>query len=119
MYIFDDLGFYEKFYFILGDMGFMFIEISVGKFGVLVCWDQWYLEVVCLMVMVGVDLLFYFIVIGWDLIDIEEECICQYGVWEIIQCFYVVVNLVLVIVVNCIGFEVLFVEGDLGIQFWG
>lgn len=118
MYILDDLGFYEKFYFIFGDIGFKLIDILVGCLGVFVCWDQWYLEVVCLMVLVGVELLFYFIVIGWDLDDQQDEQICQCDVWVLSYCGYVVVNGVLVLSCNCVGYEVLLL-GVLGIWFWG
>ncbi|HBL19805.1 MAG TPA: acyltransferase, partial [Alteromonas mediterranea] len=71
MHIPDDPGFYEKFYFTPGDMGFTPIETSVGKLGVLVCWDQWYPEAARLMAMAGADLLFYPTAIGWDLTDTE------------------------------------------------
>ncbi len=119
MHIPDDPGFYEKFYFTPGDMGFTPIETSVGKLGVLVCWDQWYPEAARLMAMAGADLLFYPTAIGWDLTDTEEERTRQHGAWETIQRSHAVANSVPVIVANRTGFEASPVEGDPGIQFWG
>ena len=119
MHIPDDPGFYEKFYFTPGDMGFTPIETSVGKLGVLVCWDQWYPEAARLMAMAGADLLFYPTAIGWDLTDTEEERTRQHGAWETIQRSHAVANSVPVIVAHRTGFEASPVEGDPGIQFWG
>jgi len=103
MHIPDDPGFYEKFYFTPGDMGFTPIETSVGKLGVLVCWDQWYPEAARLMAMAGADLLFYPTAIGWDSTDTEEERSRQHGAWETIQRSHAVANSVPVIVANRTG----------------
>ncbi len=119
MHIPDDPGFYEKFYFTPGDMGFEPIQTSVGKLGVLVCWDQWYPEAARLMAMAGAEILFYPTAIGWDLNDTEDERIRQHDAWHTIQRAHAVANSVPVIVANRSGFEPSPVAGDAGIQFWG
>jgi N-carbamoylputrescine amidase len=92
MHIPDDPGFYEKFYFTPGDMGFEPIQTSVGKLGVLVCWDQWYPEAARLMAMQGAEILFYPTAIGWDRNDTKEEQGRQQGAWETIQRAHAVAN---------------------------
>lgn len=119
MHIPDDPGFYEKFYFTPGDMGFEPIQTSVGKLGVLVCWDQWYPEAARLMAMRGADMLFYPTAIGWDKTDTEDERQRQFGAWQTIQRSHAVANSVPVIVANRAGFEASPVDNDPGIQFWG
>lgn len=119
MHIPDDPGFYEKFYFTPGDMGFEPIQTSVGKLGVLVCWDQWYPEAARLMAMKGADLLFYPTAIGWDMRDTEDERQRQFDAWQTIQRAHAVANSLPVIVANRTGFEASPVEADPGIQFWG
>lgn len=119
MHIPDDPGFYEKFYFTPGDMGFEPIQTSVGKLGVLVCWDQWYPEAARLMAMKGADMLFYPTAIGWDKTDSEQEHARQLGAWQTIQRSHAVANSVPVVVANRCGFEPSPVAGDPGIQFWG
>jgi N-carbamoylputrescine amidase len=119
MHIPDDPGFYEKFYFTPGDMGFEPIQTSVGKLGVLVCWDQWYPEAARLMAMKGADLLFYPTAIGWDMTDTDDERARQHGAWHTIQRAHAVANSVPVIVANRAGFEPSPVKGDPGIKFWG
>lgn len=119
MHIPDDPGFYEKFYFTPGDMGFEPIQTSVGKLGVLVCWDQWYPEAARLMAMAGADILFYPTAIGWDKNDTPEEQSRQHGAWETIQRSHAVANSIPVVVANRTGFEASPVTGDPGIQFWG
>ncbi|MBD3586339.1 carbon-nitrogen hydrolase [Salinimonas sp. HHU 13199] len=119
MHIPDDPGFYEKFYFTPGDMGFEPIQTSVGKLGVLVCWDQWYPEAARLMAMRGADILFYPTAIGWDKNDTEEERQRQFGAWQTIQRAHAVANSVPVVVANRTGFEASPVDNDPGIQFWG
>ncbi|WP_133467872.1 carbon-nitrogen hydrolase [Paraglaciecola marina] len=119
MHIPDDPGFYEKFYFTPGDMGFEPIQTSVGKLGVLVCWDQWYPEAARLMAMAGADMLFYPTAIGWDKNDTAEEQSRQHGAWETIQRSHAVANSIPVVVANRTGFEPSPVAGDPGIQFWG
>lgn len=119
MHIPDDPGFYEKFYFTPGDLGFKPIETSVGKLGVLVCWDQWYPEAARLMSMAGADLLFYPTAIGWDKNDTPDEQQRQRDAWQTIQRGHAVANSVPVVVANRTGFEASPIDGDPGIQFWG
>lgn len=119
MHIPDDPGFYEKFYFTPGDLGFEPIQTSVGKLGVLVCWDQWYPEAARLMAMAGADMLFYPTAIGWDRQDTPEEQKRQHGAWQTIQRAHAVANSVPVIVANRTGFEASPISGDPGIEFWG
>ncbi|MBU2980150.1 carbon-nitrogen hydrolase [Alteromonas sp. C1M14] len=119
MHIPDDPGFYEKFYFTPGDTGFEPIETSVGKLGVLVCWDQWYPEAARLMAMAGADILFYPTAIGWDKNDCDAEQLRQHDAWQTIQRSHAVANSVPVVVANRTGFEASPVKGDPGIQFWG
>ncbi|WJG09812.1 carbon-nitrogen hydrolase [Aliiglaciecola sp. LCG003] len=119
MHIPDDPGFYEKFYFTPGDLGFNPIDTSVGRLGVLVCWDQWYPEAARLMAMAGADMLFYPTAIGWDKNDTLEEQSRQFNAWQTIQRSHAVANSVPVIVANRTGFEPSPVRGDSGIEFWG
>ncbi|MET1219535.1 MAG: carbon-nitrogen hydrolase [Glaciecola sp.] len=118
MHIPDDPGFYEKFYFTPGDLGFTPIDTSIGKLGVLVCWDQWYPEAARLMAMAGADMLFYPTAIGWDRNDTSEEQARQRGAWQTIQRGHAVANSLPVIVANRTGFE-LSPTGNDGIDFWG
>jgi N-carbamoylputrescine amidase len=119
MHIPDDPGFYEKFYFTPGDMGFEPIQTSVGKLGVLVCWDQWYPEAARLMAMAGADMLFYPTAIGWDVNDAPDEQKRQHDAWHTIQRSHAVANSLPVIVANRTGFEASPIKDDPGIQFWG
>jgi N-carbamoylputrescine amidase len=119
MHIPDDPAFYEKFYFTPGDLGFEPIQTSVGKLGVLVCWDQWYPEAARLMAMAGADMLFYPTAIGWDPEDTKEEQGRQMDAWQTIQRAHAVANSLPVIVANRTGFEASPVAGESGIQFWG
>lgn len=119
MHIPDDPGFYEKFYFTPGDLGFEPIKTSLGKLGVLVCWDQWYPEAARLMAMAGADLLFYPTAIGWDRTDDEQERARQHDAWHTIQRSHAVANSVPVVVANRTGFEPSPIDGDPGIDFWG
>ncbi|MBF7074079.1 carbon-nitrogen hydrolase [Glaciecola sp. MH2013] len=119
MHIPDDPGFYEKFYFTPGDMGFEPIQTSVGKLGVLVCWDQWYPEAARLMAMAGADILFYPTAIGWDKNDDASEQARQQDAWQVIQRAHAVANSVPVVVANRVGFEASPIKNDPGIQFWG
>ncbi len=119
MHIPDDPGFYEKFYFTPGDIGFEPIQTSVGKLGVLVCWDQWYPEAARLMAMKGAEMLFYPTAIGWDKNDCPQEQQRQHDAWQTIQRSHAVANSVPVIVANRTGFEESPIKGDPGIQFWG
>ena len=105
MHIPDDPGFYEKYYFTPGDLGFKPIETSIGKLGVLVCWDQWYPEAARLMALAGADLLIYPTAIGWDPEDSPEEQQRQLDAWITIQRAHAVANGIPVISCNRIGFE--------------
>lgn len=118
MHIPDDPAFYEKFYFTPGDMGFEPIETSVGKLGLLVCWDQWYPEGARLMALAGADLLLYPTAIGWDPQDEQAEKDRQRDAWITIQRGHAVANGLPVLSVNRIGFEEA-PDGGRGIQFWG
>ncbi|MAX54740.1 MAG: acyltransferase [Alcanivoracaceae bacterium] len=125
MHIPDDPGFYEKFYFTPGDAdfndgrsGFTPIETSVGKLGLLVCWDQWYPEAARLMALAGADLLLYPTAIGWDPADEPAEQQRQLDAWITIQRAHGVANGLPVLVANRTGFEQSPAD-DSGIQFWG
>lgn len=119
MHIPDDPGFYEKFYFTPGDKGFEPIQTSVGKLGVLVCWDQWYPEAARLMAMAGADILFYPTAIGWDPVDSAEEKEIQQNAWETIQRAHAISNSIPIVVANRTGFEASPNTEDAGIEFWG
>ena len=119
MHIPDDPGFYEKFYFTPGDLGFTPVQTSVGRLGVLVCWDQWYPEAARLMAMAGAELLIYPTAIGWDPRDDEPEKIRQQDAWVTIQRSHAVANGLPVISVNRVGHEADPSGNSEGIQFWG
>jgi len=119
MHIPDDPGFYEKFYFTPGDLGFTPIETSVGKLGVLVCWDQWYPEAARLMAMAGADLLIYPTAIGWDPNDCSEEQERQRDAWITVQRGHAIANGLPLLAVNRVGFEASTQHQDTGILFWG
>lgn len=119
MHIPDDPGFYEKFYFTEGDMGFLPIKTSVGNLGVLVCWDQWYPEAARIMAMNGADILIYPTAIGWDRNDTKEEQERQKDAWIIAQRAHAVSNGLPVISVNRVGFEADTAGVTSGIDFWG
>jgi N-carbamoylputrescine amidase len=118
MHIPDDPGFYEKFYFTPGDLGFEPIQTSVGKLGVLVCWDQWFPEAARLMAMAGAELLIYPTAIGWDPRDDEGEKTRQKDAWVISQRAHAVANGVPVISCNRVGHESDPSGQSEGIQFW-
>ena len=119
MHIPDDPGFYEKFYFTPGDLGFEPIQTSVGKLGVLICWDQWFPEAARLMAMAGAEFLIYPTAIGWDPRDDKDEQIRQRDAWIISQRAHAVANGVPVISVNRVGHEADPSGQSEGIQFWG
>lgn len=119
MHIPDDPGYYEKFYFTPGDLGFHPIQTSVGKLGVLVCWDQWYPEGARLMALAGADLLLYPTAIGWVEEDDQAEQARQRDAWITIQRAHAVANGLPVMVCNRIGFEKDPSEVGGGINFWG
>jgi N-carbamoylputrescine amidase len=118
MHIPDDPGYYEKFYFTPGDLGFHPIQTSVGKLGVLVCWDQWFPEAARLMAMAGAELLIYPTAIGWHPEDDEAEQGRQRQAWITVQRAHAIANGVPVISVNRVGHEA-DPAGGVGVQFWG
>jgi N-carbamoylputrescine amidase len=118
MHIPDDPGFYEKYYFTPGDIGFNPIETSLGKLGILVCWDQWFPEAARLMALAGAEMLIYPTAIGWDPNDNDEEHQRQLNAWITIQRSHAVANGIPVIACNRIGFEQS-PDSDAGINFWG
>lgn len=118
MHIPDDPGFYEKFYFTPGDIGFEPIDTSVGRLGVLVCWDQWFPEAARLMAMAGADVLIYPTAIGWDPADTAEEKARQQDAWVTIQRAHAIANGLPVIAVNRVGHEADPAGGN-GVDFWG
>lgn len=119
MHIPDDPAYYEKFYFTPGDIGFHPINTSVGKLGVLVCWDQWYPEGARLMALAGADLLIYPTAIGWESTDSADEKERQHGAWQTVQRGHAVANGLHVIAVNRVGTEPDWTGVTNGIQFWG
>jgi N-carbamoylputrescine amidase len=119
MHIPDDPGFYEKFYFTPGDLGFEPIQTSVGKLGVLVCWDQWYPEAARIMTLKGADLLIYPTAIGWFDEDSDEEKSRQLDSWITIQRSHAIANGIPVLSCNRVGFEADNSGAMKGIRFWG
>jgi len=119
MHIPDDPGFYEKFYFTPGDLGYEPISTSVGKLGLLVCWDQWYPEAARLMALKGAEMLIYPTAIGWFDEDGEAEKERQRSAWETIQRGHAIANGLPVISVNRIGKELDDKKQLDGIRFWG
>jgi N-carbamoylputrescine amidase len=119
MHIPDDPGFYEKFYFTPGDLGFWPIKTSVGNLGVLVCWDQWYPEAARLMALAGADLLIYPTAIGWDPADTTDEKERQRDAWMTVQRGHAIANGLPLLAVNRVGFETSGREPGTGILFWG
>lgn len=119
MHIPDDPGYYEKFYFTPGDLGFTPIPTSVGKLGVLVCWDQWFPEAARLMALAGADLLIYPTAIGRESTDTEEEQQRQLDAWITVQRGHAVANALPVISVNRTGYEPDPSGQTHGIEFWG
>lgn len=118
MHIPDDPGFYEKYYFTPGDIGFKPIQTSLGKLGVLICWDQWFPEGARLMALAGAELLIYPTAIGWDRADSAEEQQRQLDAWVTIQRSHAVANGIPVIACNRVGYEKA-PDSDSGIEFWG
>lgn len=119
MHIPDDPAYYEKFYFTPGDMGFEPIQTSVGKLGVLVCWDQWYPEAARLMALAGAEVLIYPTAIGWESTDTPEEKQRQHDAWQTVQRGHAVANGLPVITVNRVGHEADWSNATRGVQFWG
>lgn len=119
MHIPDDPAYYEKFYFTPGDLGFHPIDTSVGRLGVLVCWDQWYPEAARLMALQGAEMLIYTTAIGYESSDTKEEQERQREAWTTVQRGHAVANGLPVITVNRVGFEPDPSHQTGGIQFWG
>ena len=119
MHIPDDPAYYEKFYFTPGDLGFEPIDTSVGRLGVLLCWDQWYPEAARLMALAGAELLIYPTAIGYETSDDEAEQQRQLDAWRSIQRGHAVANGLPVVCVNRTGFEADWSGQTKGIHFWG
>jgi N-carbamoylputrescine amidase len=118
MHIPDDPAYYEKFYFTPGDLGFAPVATSLGKLGVLVCWDQWYPEAARLMALAGAELLLYPTAIGWDPADADAEKNRQRDAWITVQRGHAVANGIPLLACNRFGFEAS-PDGGRGLQFWG
>ena len=119
MHIPDDPGFHEKFYFTPGDLGFTPIDTSVGRLGVMICWDQWYPEAARLMALAGAELLLYPTAIGWDPHDDKAEQQRQRDAWITVQRSHAVANGIPVLSCNRTGHEADPSKQSRGIQFWG
>lgn len=119
MHIPDDPGFYEKFYFTPGDLGFEPIQTSVGKLGVLICWDQWYPEAARIMTLKGAEVLIYPTAIGWFDADSDEEKARQLDSWITIQRSHAIANAIPVLSCNRVGFEADSTGVMKGTRFWG
>ena len=119
MHIPDDPAYYEKFYFTPGDIGFEPIDTSVGRLGVLVCWDQWYPEAARLMALRGAEILIYPTAIGWESSDTPDEQERQREAWTTVQRGHAVANGLPVVTVNRVGHEPDPSGATGGIQFWG
>ena len=119
MHIPDDPAYYEKFYFTPGDLGFQPIKTSLGKLGVLICWDQWYPEAARLLALAGADLLIYPTAIGWDRNEPASDQKRQLDAWITIQRSHAVANHLPVIVINRTGYENHPNIAAQGIEFWG
>lgn len=119
MHIPDDPGYYEKYYFTPGDIGFIPVASTVGRLGVLVCWDQWYPEAARLMALAGAELLIYPTAIGWGTDETEEEKKLMLDAWITIQRSHAVANGLPVITANRVGFEAAPGKEKNGQTFWG
>ncbi len=119
MHIPDDPGYYEKFYFAPGDLGFEPIPTSVGRLGVLVCWDQWFPEAARMMTLKGADLLLYPTAIGFDPREDEEEQRRQLEAWQTVQRGHAIANGIFLLCCNRVGFEPDRSGQTAGIRFWG
>lgn len=119
MHIPDDPAYYEKFYFTPGDLGFQPIQTSIGKLGVLVCWDQWYPEAARLMALAGAEILIYPTAIGWESTDSEDEKMRQKDAWITIQRSHAIANGVALVACNRVGYENDPSGVTNGILFWG
>jgi len=118
MHIPDDPGYYEKYYFTPGDLGFQACDTAAGRIGVLICWDQWYPEAARLTALHGADILFYPTAIGWHPRDPAQLREQQRDAWRTVQRGHAIANGTFVVAVNRVGLEV-FNPGTDGIDFWG
>jgi N-carbamoylputrescine amidase len=119
MHIPDDPGYYEKYYFTPGDLGFQPVPTSVGRLGLLVCWDQWYPEAARLMALAGAEMLIYPTAIGWDPNDADAEQARQRDAWITVQRGHAVANNLPVLACNRVGFEADPSGVSAGALFWG
>lgn len=119
MHIPDDPGYYEKYYFTPGDLGFVPVDTSLGRLGVLVCWDQWYPEAARLMALAGAEILIYPTAIGWDPKDEAAEQQRQRDAWMLIQRSHAIANGIPVAACNRVGYEADPSAQTAGSQFWG
>lgn len=119
MHIPDDPAYYEKFYFTPGDLGFTPIDTSLGRLGVLVCWDQWYPEAARLMALAGAEMLIYPTAIGWESSDTDDEKARQREAWITVQRGHAIANGLPLVAVNRVGHEADPSGVTNGIQFWG
>ena len=121
MHIPDDPGFYEKFYFTPGDLGFQPVDTAVGRLGVLVCWDQWFPEAARLMTLAGAELLLYPTAIGWDPHDAAAEQLRQLDAWMTVQRGHAIANGIPLAACNRVGFEPVPDAASIsdGLRFWG
>jgi N-carbamoylputrescine amidase len=119
MHLPDDPGYHEKYYFTPGDLGFRPIDTSVGRLGVLVCWDQWYPEAARLMALAGAELLLYPTAIGWERRDPAEEQARQHEAWRTLQRAHAIANALPLAACNRTGFEPHPTVAGEGIDFWG
>jgi len=118
MHVPDDPGFYEKFYFAPGDLGFRAFELRPGRVGALICWDQWYPEAARLTALKGASTLLYPTAIGWHPVEKERHGAAQRDAWRVIQRAHAIANGVYVAAVNRVGFEP-GPPGEAGLEFWG
>ena len=117
MHIPDDPGYYEKFYFTPGDLGFCTCETFLGRLGILICWDQWYPEAARLVAMAGADIIFYPTAIGWHPREKALQGACQRDAWLTVQRGHAIANGLYVAAVNRVGCET--PAGSSGLEFWG
>ena len=119
MHIPDDPGYFEKYYFAFGDQGFIPISTSIGKLGVMICWDQWFPEAARLMALSGAQILIYPSAIGWDPADDDVARKNQLCAWQTIQQSHAIANNLPLICTNRVGFESIHTDESTGTEFWG
>ena len=119
MHIPDDPGYYEKYYFAPGDLGFQPIETSVGKLGVMICWDQWFPEAARLMALAGAEILIYPTAIGWEPENSTQKKVIELDAWKTVQRAHAIANGLPLIVANRCGLEEDFSTENNRIDFWG